>query len=48
MIFIENFSCNNSFKARSKEREWCEKINANLNMICPMRSKQELKTYKNI
>jgi len=46
MILIENFPCNNSLEARSREREWCEKINANLNMVCPMRSIQELKTYK--
>ena len=41
MILIDTLSCENSFDALRKEREFVEKYNANLNIQLPSRTKKE-------
>ena len=41
MIEIEKYPCNDAHEARAKEREWYEKLSANLNFDVPGRSMQE-------
>lgn len=41
MVEIENFPCDSLNEATKRERYWYEELNANLNMICPQRSKKE-------
>jgi len=43
MLIIEQYPCNNDIEARLKEREWYEKLNANLNSIRPLATKEEHK-----
>lgn len=35
MIEIEKYNCSNGNEARSQERQWYEKLNSQLNMVCP-------------
>jgi len=46
MILIENYPCENDLQARTKEREWYEKLGATLNSICPIITSDELKIQK--
>jgi hypothetical protein len=41
MVEIEKYPCKDSREARSKEREWYEILNSNLNTYYPERSKKE-------
>ena len=41
MVQIEVFPCANGNESRARERYWYEQLNANLNMLCPIRSKTE-------
>jgi len=41
MVLIENFPCENDLQARSKEREWLEKLGATMNSCSPIRTKEE-------
>jgi len=41
MIEIEKLNCSDGNEARSRERYWYELLNAQLNMVCPNRSKKE-------
>ena len=45
MVLIENFPCKNDLEARSKEREWFEKLGATMNSRCPMTTKEEKAEY---
>ena len=45
MLEIEKFPCNDSNEARTRERYWYEQLNAQLNMIKPIITKEELKEY---
>jgi hypothetical protein len=42
MVLIEKYPCSNGMEARARERYWFEQLNANLNMICPIISTQEV------
>ena len=42
MVLIENFSCENDLQARSKEREWLEKLGATMNSCSPIRTREEI------
>ena len=52
MVEIEKYPCNDSNEARSRERFWCEQLDANLNINTPIISKQEkqekIKKYREI
>jgi hypothetical protein len=41
MIEVEKYCCNDANEARKKEREWLEKLSANLNIMIPSRSHVE-------
>ena len=43
MIEIEKYPCSDGNEARSRERYWMEITQANLNLICALRTKEELK-----
>jgi len=43
MILIENYPCNDGNEARARERFYYEQLNAKLNMIRPMRTRDECK-----
>jgi len=45
MVLIENFPCENDLQARSKEREWLEKLGATMNSCSPTISQEEKKQY---
>jgi len=38
MVLIENYPCKTDLEARSKEREWLEKLGANMNSQSPQRT----------
>ena len=46
MIEIEKYSCNDNNEARSRERYWYEQLNATLNMVIPITTKEEQKEYE--
>ena len=41
MLEIEKYSCVDSNEARTRQRYWLEKLNAELNMINPIRTKED-------
>ena len=41
MIQIEKCQCSNGNEARTRERHWYELLNAKLNAVCPITSKEE-------
>ena len=43
MVLIENFPCENDLQARSKEREWLEKLGATMNGQNPIATKEDIK-----
>ena len=45
MLEIEKYPCTDSNEARTRERYWYEKLNAQLNMVKPIITKEELKEY---
>jgi len=45
MVLIENFPCKTDLEARSKEREWFEKLGATMNSQTPIRTPEELIDY---
>ena len=45
MLEIEKYPCKDGNEARTRERYWYEQLNAKLNQICPITSKQEKKEY---
>ena len=45
MILIENYPCEYVQEAHKQERLWLEKLNANLNMVIPIRTREEIKEY---
>jgi len=47
LIEIEKYSCNDSNEAKARERYWYEQLNANLNSVCPIRTKDENKMINN-
>jgi hypothetical protein len=42
MVLIENYPCKNDLEARSKEREWLEKLGATMNSQTPLRTQEDL------
>ena len=45
MIEIEKYPCNDGNEARSRERYYYELLNANLNMLTPIQSNEEILEY---
>jgi hypothetical protein len=45
MVKIENITCDSTLDARTWERYWYEKLNANMNTNRPMRTSEEAKKY---
>ena len=45
MVLIENYPCETDLEARSKEREWLEKLGATMNSMSPLRTPEEHKQY---
>jgi hypothetical protein len=43
MIIVERCPCGDSYEARKLERFYCEQLNANLNMVRPLCTEEELK-----
>ena len=41
MLEIEKYSCIDGNEARTRERYWCERLQATLNVNCPITSKME-------
>jgi hypothetical protein len=48
MLTIEMYPCNNDIEARLREREWYEKLNANMNTIRPLTTNEEYKKDKQL
>ena len=48
MIEIEKYPCKDGNEARARERHYYELLNANLNSVCPIVSKEEEKLKKKI
>ena len=46
MIEIEKFPCNDRNEACTRERHFYELLNANLNMVCPILTIEEIEEYK--
>jgi hypothetical protein len=46
MVMIEEYPCENSQQAVQRERFWYEELNADLNMVRPHRTEEELTDYK--
>jgi len=42
MCEIEKYPCNDANEAKTRERHYCEILNATLNMICPIRTNEEI------
>ena len=45
MIEVEKYACNDSNEARARERFYFEQLEANLNTLKPLCTKEELKKY---
>lgn len=46
MVVVEEYPCESSIQARSRERHWYEQLNCNLNVNIPFRSAEEKKEYQ--